>query len=280
MNMLASVETQMAVMGTRVVIAAQEKVGKTTTACGAPKPLLIPLEQGYAGVTVPHLPYMITDYMQFVQLQNEILEKARARQLPYQTLIFDSATALERLIHSYTIACDPKSKTDKSLSMETAHGGYGKAYGVANQHFNNFLTWCDQLVIHGKVNIVLTAHVFSSKVKDPLTGEYDSWDLQLHSPKDQKTYGKREILRQWADVIGYVHEPMTTTTTGTVTRAVQLGQGRVMGVELTPSYVAGNRYGMKGTIALPAPPYNAWNALANALTQSGSKVDIWNREWQ
>jgi len=278
MSILQNVQTSTAHMGTRIVIAGAEKQGKTTFATGAPGALLIPLEQGYAGVKTNYVP-MLTDYTQLLQLQNEITQAAQRGQFQFRTLVFDSATALERLIHTYVITLDPKSKTDKSLSMETAHGGYGKAYGVANKLFGDFLAWCDMLVINARMTIVLTAHVFSAKVLDPQNGEYNTWDVQLHSPKDQKTYGKREMLTQWADVIGYLHDPITVSkdANSNMARAISLGQGRVLGVERTPSYVAGNRYGMRGTIALPAPPACAWNQLAGNLHQAAG-IDVWNRE--
>ena len=264
--------------GKRIVVAAAEKMGKTTFGTGAPGALLIPFEQGYDGVAVQHVP-MLTEWAQVLQLQNEITAAARAGKFPFRSLVMDSATALEKLIHRYVLSMDPASAKNKALSMEAAHGGYGKAYGVANNVFNEFLAWCDMLAINAGINIVFTAHVFSSKVKDPLVGEYDSWDIQLHSPKDQKTYGKREIIAQWADVIGYLHEPIIVTQTNNVHQAVSRGQGRVLAVERSPSYIAGNRYGMRGTIPLPMPPANSWNAFAKGLYDAtGSRIDIFNRE--
>lgn len=277
-GMLQQVQVSGAQVGARIVVVAAEKQGKTTFGCGAPDALLIPIEQGYGGVSVPMVP-LITDWMQMVALQHEIVQQARSGQFPYRTLVIDSATALEALIHRFTIAQDPASKNNKALSMESSHGGYGKAYGVANNTFREFLAWCDMLVINAKMNIVLTAHCFSSKVKDPTAGEYDSMDVLLHSPKDQKTYGKREIITQWADVVGYLHEPVIVTQTNNVMQAISRGQGRVLAVERTPAYTAGNRYGMRGVIPIPAPPANGWNYFADALyKQTGNRIDLYNRK--
>ena len=267
-------------MGARVVLAGVEKMGKTTLACGAPGALLIPTEQGYGCVTVPHTP-LITEWTQMQGLMGEITAAARANALPARTLVIDTATALERMIHRFVLSMDSAAKSNKALTMEAAHGGYGKAYGVANGVFNEFLAWCDMLAINAGINIVLTCHVFSSKVLDPLHGQYDSWDLLLHSPKDQKTYGKREIITQWADVVGYLHEPMIVTQTGNVSQGVSRGQGRVLAVERTPAYTAGNRYGMRGVIPIAPPPANGWNNFAHALyTATQGRIDVYNRSFQ
>jgi hypothetical protein len=275
MSYLSRIQTSSPNMGSRVVVVGAEKMGKTTLAAGAPDALLIPFEQGYGGVKVPYMP-LVTEYASMLAIQNEIAAACTAKTFKFRTLVIDSATALETLIHRHTIALDPAMRTNKAASMEIAHGGYGKAYGVANTVFKDFLGWCDWLAINHAINIVFTAHAFAAKVKDPLAGEYDSWDVLLHSPKDQKTYGKREIMTQWADVVGYLHEPMTVMKGDGVNKGTSMGQGRVFGVERQPSYTAGNRYGMRGTIALPAPPANAWNYFADALFKA-SGIDLFNR---
>lgn len=275
MSYLASIQTSSPSAGARIVIVGAEKMGKTTFASGAPDALLIPCEQGYSGVKVPHLP-LVTDYAQILAMQNEFAQACTAKKFPFRTLIIDSATALETLIHRHTIAADPAMKNSKVASMEVAHGGYGKAYGVAKNTFKDFLAWCDWMSINHQINIVITAHAFAAKVKDPLAGEYDSWDILLHSPKDMKNYGARETITQWADVVGYLHEPMTVMKGDGVNKGTSMGQGRVLGIERQPSYTAGNRYGMRGTVPLPAPPANAWNYFADALHKA-SGIDLFNR---
>lgn len=278
MNFLSSIVSGPPNCGIRVVVAAQEKIGKTTFATGAPDSLLVPFEQGFGGVTTPHLPKVIEDWTELMAFFKEASAAVQARSFPFRTLVFDTATQLEKIIHEQTIATDPASRNPKSktaATMETAHGGYGKAYGFADALFREFLDWCDWFSSAG-INIVLTCQVFASKVSDPLHGEFDAWDLQLHSPKNNKTFGKREILAQWADVILFMYEPLTTSAQGGVTRGISTGTGRAIGLERTPSYVAGNRYGIRGTLSLPAPPDIAWNVFAHAL-YSARGIDVFNR---
>ena len=265
--------------GIRMVIAGLEKMGKTTLASGAPGVLLVPLEVGYAGVSVNKTP-MLQTLEEVQQLLAEITTMAQRGEVPFKTIVFDSGTALERHIHDYVLRLDPtyKAGSNKTVTMESAHGGYGKAYNLSNSIFEGLLKQFDVLAVRAGINIVITCHVFSSRISDPTAGEYDSWDLLLHSPKNSKTYGKRETITQWADVIGFLYEPiyLLSTDKGSAARAMSQNKGRVLAVSRTPSYTAGNRFGMIGEIPLPTPPHNGWNVFAEALYKS-SGVDLYTR---
>ena len=277
MSILSTITTGVAQSGVRMVISGQEKMGKTTLACNAPSPLLIPLEVGYAGVNVAKVPILQT-YESVLQLLAEITTQAQAGQFPYRTLVFDSVTALERLIHDYVLRLDPASRAgkQKTVTMESAHGGYGKGYTMANTEFEQFLSLLDNFAVYAGINIIFTAHVFSSKITDPTVGEYDSWDILLHSPKNQKTYGKREVLTQWADVIGFLYEPLYLIEKDGSSRGISQNKGRVLAVSRTPSYTAGNRFALNGEIQIPIPPTNGWNVFAEALHKS-TGIDVYTR---
>ncbi|HEX8349643.1 MAG TPA: hypothetical protein VF598_06765, partial [Hymenobacter sp.] len=116
---------------------------------------------------------------------------------------------------------------------------------------------------------------FAAKVVDPAFGEYDTWDILLHSPKNQKTYGKREMLTQWADLVGFLHEPMYVTEGKTMNKGISANQGRVLAMTRTPGWVAGNRFGVVNSIALPKD--NGWNYLAQEIFQA-SAIDVFNRD--
>lgn len=276
MSFLQQVSTGRRPQGIRVAICAQEKMGKTTLACGAPGSLLVPLEVGYESVTSAKTP-MIQTWDDLQALQGEITATAQRGQFPYQTIVYDSATALERMIHDKTLSRDPAygKGNSKAVTMESALGGYGKAYTYANELFDVFLKQCDILAVYGNINIVLTCHAFASKMIDPQSGEYDSWDILLHSPKNNKTYGKREMLTQWVDLLGFLYEPMYVSKgEDKVAKGISSNKGRVLGLSRTTSYVAGNRYGIVGEV--PIPQQDGWNHLAHAIYQS-SGVDVYKR---
>lgn len=279
MSILGMISAAPVKAGIRAVISGAEKIGKTTLLQSAPRPLLVPLEQGYQGVNM-HMTPMLETFEQVMAFLDEVIAAAQGGKFIYQTLCFDSATALERMIHQSVLESDPAygKGNKKAMTMESALGGYGKAYTYANELFANFLHKCDMLAIHGKINIVLTCHVFSAIIEDPTAGSYSTWDLQLHSPKNQKTYGKREHLTQWADLIGFMYEPILVTDSGKkngMSLGVSKNQGRVLAVTRTPSYVAGNRFGVVNEI--PLPKDGGWNHLAQAIFES-SGFDCYNRD--
>lgn len=275
---LDSIETGTRQVGARVVLSGQEKMGKTTTACGAPRPLLIPLEMGFGAIPVAKT-RQLDAYDDLSATLNDIKTKAQCGQFPFQTIVLDSATAMERLIHEKTIAGDKdwRPGNPKGVTMESALGGYGKAYSYANEKFADILGILDELAFYGGINVVLTAHVFASKIVDPAFGEFDSWDLLLHSPKNNKNFGKREMLTQWADMVAFLHEPFFITKGDQMAQATSLNQGRVVGVERKPAYVAGNRFGIQGII--PIPPVNGWNNIAHAVhVATAGQIDLFNRD--
>ena len=274
MGILDYVSNSSAQTGMRAVISGVEKVGKTTLACDAPRVLLVPLEQGFSGVRVNKTP-MLETLGDTMTLLEEIVTQIQRGQFTYQSLVFDSATALERRIHEAVLMTDPTwaKGNRKALTMESALGGYGKAYQYANELFYGFLQRCDWISNAG-INIILTCHVFAAKVIDPTAGEYASWDLLLHSPKNQKSYGKREMLTQWADLLGFLHEPIYVTEGKTLNKAISAKQGRVLGINRMPGYVAGNRYNMIEDISIPRE--HGWNNLASSVYNSSGR-DFFNR---
>ena len=151
--------------GTRIVIAGLEGVGKTSLIVGAPKPLLIPLEIGFVPKVIPKIP-MITTFENVMAFLDEVIDMAQKGKFPHKSLLFDGATALEKLTHNAALEKDPLTKNGnpKGIVMGSALGGYGKGYDYANGLFAKFLEKCDILVEHGGINIIMTSHVFADKI--------------------------------------------------------------------------------------------------------------------
>jgi hypothetical protein len=281
-SLYSSVSTGVTRSGLRIVIGAQEKMGKTTIGAGAPGVLLVPLEVGFAGVSVAKTPILqkFDDFVAFLR-DTEAWCKAAASgtapPYPYQTLFFDSGTGLERILAAEVISRDPLSSRGgkQTITLASAHGGYGKGPAMLLNEFNSILETFDRLSQYG-VNIVLSCHVFSNKIMDPTAGEYDSWDLLLTSPKNARTYGPRELVTQWADVVGFLYDPIFVSEGEKISKAMSQNKGRVLGLSRTPSYVAGNRFGIVGEIPIPAPPANGWNSLAEAIYNK-TGIDVWTR---
>jgi hypothetical protein len=281
-SLYSSVSTGVTRSGLRIVIGAQEKMGKTTLGSGAPGVLLVPLEVGFAGVNVAKTPIIqkfdeLASFLADTEAWLKAASTTAAPTYPYQTLFFDSATGLERILSAEVIARDPLSARGgkQTITLNSAHGGYGKGPAMLLDEFNKILEAFDRLSQYG-VNIVLSCHVFSNKIMDPTAGEYDSWDLLLSSPKNAKTYGPRELVTQWADVVGFLYDPIFVSEGDKISKAMTQGKGRVLGLSRTPSYVAGNRFGIVGEVPIPGPPANGWNTLAKAIYDN-TGIDVWTR---
>lgn len=278
-------------VGQRIIIYALEKMGKTTLCAGANMSLVIPTEMDPMAMRGRHV-RPLSSWAEVVVLCEELRNSAIAGKIPRgSTLVWDSLTALERFIHIAVLKEDPNyvkaydqetgvlKPNAKAVTMESALGGYGKAYQRANELFTEWTQRMDELARNGGINIVSTCHAFASRVVDPAHGEYDTWDLLLHSPKNSKTYGKREIATQWADLIGFLYEPMfimKADDNGQLQRGISNNQGRALAVSRAPMWVAGNRYGLNGSIQIPE--IGGWNYLADAIVNStNGAVNLYNR---
>ena len=251
----------------RTVIYANEGVGKTTLACSAPNCLLIQTEDGSVGITsdsVTILP-IIKQYEQVKEVLHEVGGLiGKDGTLPFDYIIIDSVTALERLIHDYTLRQDPKYLTDSSLGMEKALGSFGAAYTFATDEFTRFLAILNWFISKG-INIILTCHSMTVTEKNTLVGdEYSTTDLALHSPKNGKTVGKRELLRQWADLVGYLHTPLYVTgKEGSIRTAINATNDKLLGLSGNPRYFAKNRFTTVEPVSIPL--VNGWDTVLMAI---------------
>ncbi len=266
MSFLKEVKKGPSMAGLRMIIAGQEKMGKTSFCASAPDVLLVPLETGVIRSDCARLDQLRT-YEEVDALVDEIVAACQSGEFPYKTVALDSASGLERLIHEHTIALDPVGKNGKLNTMETAHGGFGKAYAVANDLFEDILKRLSDVADFGGVNVIFTCHVYSTKNPDPTVGVYDSWDLLLHTPKNGKSYGKRDLAAQWADVIGFIYEPMMLQESDDKKLTRGVSKGRSMGLSRTPAYIAGNKLGIEGEIKLPDAK-GGWTSFSDALVKA------------
>jgi energy-coupling factor transporter ATP-binding protein EcfA2 len=280
MSFLKNVVNDESQEGQLIVICGMEGIGKTTLVCGAPNALFVPLESG-GKISIPHIksPEFGWKWTDVDNLCTEILTQAEAKKIPEGTsIIWDSATALERIIHAETLnrdTAESKAKLKAGHSMDTAHGGYGKAYTIANDIFSQWLLYQNYLTKTFNINVICTCHSFTVKMIDPSAGEYDSYDLLLHSPKNSKTYGKRELLMQAADMVGFLHEPITVYKA----EGEKLARGitnkqRLLEIERSPAWAAKNRYHLHDAIVIPEE--NGWNVVSDAI-YNGCGIDLFNR---
>lgn len=253
----------------RIVIFGPEKVGKSTFFAGgtvngqpqesAPKPIFIRTEDGLNGLDVDAFPLSES----YVQVR-EALTALATEKHDFKTVVIDSADWLERLIHQYTIeSCSMDVRGTKT--METAHGGYGKAYAVALSYWREVLMGLDYLNKNHGMIVGVICHSTVVTVNDPFLPEpIDKWETKLHKPN--KGTGARDLLSEWADVIGFAQRETfvsrkTTADGKQVARgSAPVGMSNKLHLVGSPGVVAGNRYSLPPTIDL------SWTAFSDALS--------------
>lgn len=253
----------------RIILFGPEKVGKSTffagglvngqPQTGSPSPIFIRTEDGLNGLDVDAFPLAET-----YQQVREALTALAQEKHEYKTVIIDSADWLERLIHQFVIeTCANDVRGTKT--METAHGGYGKAYAVALSYWREILSGLDYLNKQKGMIVGMICHSTVITVNDPFLPEpIDKWETKLHKPN--KGTGARDLLSEWADVIGFAQRETfvarkTTADGKQITRgSAPIGTSNKLHLVGSPGVVAGNRYSLPPTIDL------SWQSFSDALS--------------
>lgn len=226
----------------RVVVHGAQKVGKSTFAAGAYKPIFLPLEDGLSGIETQSFP-LLTSF-------GQVMEAVDSLTAPndFGTVVVDSLDWLEPLVWAH--ACQ------RNGWKNIEQPGYGKGYIEANADWRLFFDGLNKLRTQYGKAIVLIAHSAVKRFEAPDVEAFDRYELKLQK-------GPLGLAIEWADIIGFAQEEVSIKkeSNGFNTRARGIGTGRrVLHVNAKPSFIAGNRYGMPDTIDL------SWNALMGAMT--------------
>ena len=187
-------------MPPRIIVCGVEKVGKTTFACGSRvesgavveigrnAPVVVPIEgeEGADELPVAKFPAART----FAAVL-EALDSLATEPHQFQTVVVDSASALEPLVWSATVA---EGKRTKSEIENIEDFGYGKGYVLA---LDKWRALCERLDAQRKgrgMACVIIAHTIAKTVTTPDTEPYDSYVVDIHKSAAQ-------MLLRWADLI-------------------------------------------------------------------------------
>jgi len=258
-------------IGQIITIAGPEGSGKTTLLKDAPRRLFVPTETG--GSIANAMP-LIETWEGINALIDDITTDAQKGQFRYSAISWDSVTAMERLLFDWTVRTDPAYKNKPGLNMATAHGGYGKSYGVAFEEFTRFINKCDILARYGGVHHIFACHTFVDRVIDTEAGEYDRQLLQLYSPRNGKSYGQRELIMQRSDLVGIIYDPIVISKGDKAVLATSLNRGRMLAVDASPAFAAKNRFNINAPISIPKE--GGWNSIAKAIYDNCG-IDVYNR---
>jgi len=237
---LASISRSTALAAPRIVIYAENGLGKTTFAAGAPNPIFVPCEDGLGSVDVAHFPLCrkVADVSDAIGcLYNEKHD--------YKTVVLDSADWCEALIEA-----------DIQSTHEAKDLAYGKGNVKIAEQWRSLLTGLDALRNERGMVVVVIAHCKITRFDSPETEPYDRYGLKL-------TDRSAGVLMEWADAVLFANyrtviKKADVGFSRTVSRGISTGE-RLMFTTEKPAYRAKNRYSLPDELPL------SWDALAGAI---------------
>jgi hypothetical protein len=227
----------------RVVIHGAQKVGKSTFAAGAYKPIFLPLEDGLSGIETDSFP-LLSSYRQV----DEALLSLYQGEHEFGTVVIDSTDWLEPLIWAHV--CEQNGW--KSIEDP----GYGKGYVAANSIWREFLDKLNALRVERGMAVILIAHSAVKRFEAPDSEGFDRYELKLQK-------GALGLVVEWADAILYAADEVAIKKEDAgfnKKRARAMGTGhRILHCNSKPSFIAGNRYSLPDVIPL------SWDSLLDAM---------------
>jgi hypothetical protein len=239
-----------------MIVYGPEKIGKSTFAASAPKPIFIPTEDGTDALDVSAFP--LAKSLQDVL---DAIGVLITEDHDFETLVIDSADWLETLVH-HKIAADHNAPSIQGSGSKGDPLGYGKGYGLAADQWRVILEGCDLLRNEKGMVILFLAHYKIKRFDDPTSDSYDRFMLDLHDSSSS-------LLREWCDIIGFLNLRISLDRTDAgFNRKIVKGKSggdRMLYLEDRPGFVAGNRYGLPDEIMVPRE--NGWSAFAAELAK-------------
>jgi hypothetical protein len=223
-------------------------IGKSTFGAMAEAPIFLPTEDGQGSLNVDAFP-MITDWNQVI----EAITALYTEKHQYKTLVVDSLSALELLIHAQVARDNNKSSVDDIP--------YGKGHALAVQYWQQLLDGVTALRNDKGMVPLLIAHSEVQRFDAPDVDSYDRYTLSLHKRVSSLLYERADIIAfcTWRTVIKKEEVGFNKK----VSRGVGTGE-RLMHLIEKPAYLAKNRYSLPETLPLD------WSAFNTALSTAMS----------
>lgn len=229
----------------RICIYGPPGVGKTTWASDAPNALVLDLERGATAIDVRRAP---------VESWGELAEWLTAverKEIAAQTVVIDSLTRAEELLHRQILGESPTALLSKH------DGGYGRGDEQAQGHWRVLLASLERLWASG-TNIILVAHSTVKQQSEPDGATYDRFMLDMR-PRASA------LVHKWCDFVLFARPETVAVKVDGKMRATSTGQ-RVLRTAWSAAYDAKART----ETPLPDPLPLSWQAFADAVVESAS----------
>ena len=213
------------------------KVGKTTLASKADRPLLLDLEGGADQVGVRRI--AIHDSTMMFEAA-----KWAGKREDVGTIILDSATEIEKSLAQ--LVCSVNNKPT------LAAFDYGKGYAELKMQWMRVIKMMQLLQQHYLKNVILIGHTRVRTFADPMSESYDRYEPEIH--KDVVS-----PVCAGLDAILFMRPRTIVKDSEDDRRKIAVGTGRELHTKDSPAFVAGNRFGLKPVYL--DPDETIWQAI-------------------
>lgn len=250
----------------RLMVYGVPKIGKTTLATSAPKPVVIQTEDGADNIGADRFPLAKT-YQEVM----DALTVLASEQHDYKTLVMDSLDWFEPLVWAHTIKMNPAGEKGHAVSSIEDYG-YGKGFGLAMTYWHDYIDAINYLRDSVGMAIIQIAHSRVVRFDSPDQDSFDRYDIKLHKTANA-------LLQEHSDAVLFVNYQTHVTKQDAgfgkkIAKGVGTGQ-RLIHTEKLPAFEAGNRYSMPSPLQFPRE--NSFDAIAQHIpfyaTQGGEVVN-------
>ncbi len=216
-----TVGTGSTIRGKKIIIYGGSGMGKSSLAVMAPKPIIIPLDDGTADLCDPFTREPIKEVENCYTFEDT---RTALHQFDlyddFETVIIDTATKLQDLSHEYMFKTIKHEKGHTVTSIEGY--GYGKGYSHLYDTMKLILQDADELVHRGK-NIIIICQKAVRSIANAAGEDYLCDTVRLY-PGSKNLPPVSDLYLEWADHVLYINHANSAVTNkkieGDVTRAV------------------------------------------------------------
>lgn len=212
----------------RIVIHGPHKIGKSTFGRDAPASVFIQVEDGLDAIDADAFPVPSTSEEAIAQIQWLAFNEH-----PHKTVVLDTADWLDAKIQRDVLAA-------AGVDSMARVGSHGEGWKRVTAVWQRVLSAFDACREQRGMTVIILAHSQNVTVNNPATEPYDSTMIDL-------TKGSRQLVCEWADVIGCADYPLSVVTEQAGFTKSKRGVGsdeRVLRLAPNPAWQAGSRWTM------------------------------------
>lgn len=230
---------------------AEDGLGKTSYAAGAPDPIFLQTEDGLGKIEADTFG-MLESYNEFYDKMIQLYERDHS----YRTVVVDSVTWLEKLIWA-------KVRADNKMSEDEFHH-FGRGYKPALRVWINTFDGLRALRNERNMTVIILGHVHIKKVEPPDLPSYTRYTPMLQELAS-------DMLRQYVDETLFMEQRVSVTqeepnTKGSRNMGIG-GRTRIVHTRKSPAHVAKNRWQdeMPAEIRMPDVPEQMFPTVAQYI---------------